>query len=37
MEEIMTTIWMGIRIQIGKEVPQKERAPQVDAIFCDPP
>ena len=37
MGEIMTTICMGIRIRIGKEVPQTEREPQVDVIVSDPP
>ena len=33
----MTTICMGIQIQIWQEVPQAKRAPQVDVIVWDPP
>ena len=37
MVEIMTTDCMDIWIHIGQQVPQIERAPQVDVIFWDPP
>ena len=37
MVEIMTTDYMDVRIQIGKEVPQTGRTPQVDVIVWDPP
>ena len=36
MGEIMTKICMDIQIQIGQEMPQTERAPQVDVIAWDP-
>ena len=37
MLEIMTIDYMDIQIQIGDEVPQIERAPQLDVIVWDPP
>ena len=37
MVETMTIDYMDIRIKIELEVPQTERAPQVDVIVWDPP